>query len=72
MMELSYSENQNNLISNIRLWWLLLKEWKCVAVGHHKDLGKVIEDWGKSRLEPSHLYCCSNASGNWDYSLFAV
>ena len=24
-----------------------MKEWECVAVGHHKDVGKVIEDWEK-------------------------
>jgi len=25
-----------------------LKKWGGVAVGHHKDLGKVIEDWEKA------------------------
>ena len=25
-----------------------LKEWKCVLVGHHNDVGKVIEEWEKS------------------------
>ena len=25
-----------------------MKKWECVAVGHHKDLGKVIEDWEKA------------------------
>ena len=25
-----------------------MKEWECVAVGHHKDVGKVIEDWEKA------------------------
>lgn len=27
---------------------MLLKKWECVAVGHHKDLGSVIEDWEKA------------------------
>jgi hypothetical protein len=22
-----------------------LKEWECVQVGHHKDVGKTIEKW---------------------------
>jgi len=22
-----------------------LKEWQCVQVGHHKDVGKVIAEW---------------------------
>jgi hypothetical protein len=22
-----------------------MKEWACVEVGHHKDIGKVIEQW---------------------------
>jgi hypothetical protein len=25
----------------------LLKEWKCVLVGHHNDIGKAIEEWEK-------------------------
>lgn len=23
----------------------MLKEWECVEVGHHKDIGKIIEEW---------------------------
>jgi len=26
---------------------LLLKDWECVLVGHHDNVGKVIEDWEK-------------------------
>ena len=38
----------------------LLKEWKCVEVGHHKDIGKTIEEWQKNgwRL---HTYACAQA-----------
>jgi hypothetical protein len=25
-----------------------LKEWKCVLVGHHDNVGKVIEEWEKA------------------------
>ena len=25
-----------------------MKKWEYVAVGHHKDLGEVIEDWKKA------------------------
>jgi len=25
-----------------------LKEWECVQVGHHKDVGKTIEEWQKN------------------------
>jgi len=25
-----------------------LKEWKCVLVGHHDNVGKVIEEWEKT------------------------
>jgi hypothetical protein len=37
-----------------------LKEWKCVLVGHHDKVGKIIEDWEKAgwRL---HTY---QATGN--------
>jgi hypothetical protein len=24
-----------------------LKEWECVQVSHHRDVGKVIEEWQK-------------------------
>jgi len=27
---------------------LLLKEWKCVLVGHHNDIGNAIEEWEKA------------------------
>ena len=35
-----------------------LKEYTCVQVGHHKDIGKTIEEWQKKgwRL---HTYTCS-------------
>jgi hypothetical protein len=35
-----------------------LKKWKCVLVGHHDNVGKVIEEWEKSgwRL---HTYACA-------------
>jgi len=25
-----------------------LKEWKCVEVNHHKDVGKTIEEWQRN------------------------
>jgi len=25
-----------------------LKEWECVEVGHHKNIGKTIEEWQKN------------------------
>jgi hypothetical protein len=35
-----------------------LKEYECVQVGHHKDIGKTIEEWQKNgwRL---HTYTCA-------------
>jgi len=35
-----------------------LKEYECVQVGHHKDIGKTIEEWQKKgwRL---HTYACA-------------
>jgi hypothetical protein len=37
-----------------------LKEWECVKVGHHKDVGKTVEEWQKNgwRL---HTYVCAQA-----------
>ena len=28
-----------------------MAEWKCVLVGHHDNIGKVIEEWEKARAE---------------------
>jgi hypothetical protein len=42
------------LLSTLFIGWLVLKryrrcvklkEWECVQVNHHKDIGKVIEEW---------------------------
>ena len=35
-----------------------MKEYECVQVGHHKDIGKTIEEWQKKgwRL---HTYACA-------------
>jgi hypothetical protein len=60
-------------IATLNLRWLLLKEWKCVLVGHHDSVGKTVEEWEKAgwRL---HTYCCAgNASmalGTNHYLLF--
>ena len=26
----------------------MMKEWSCVQVGHHKDIGKTIQTWEKN------------------------
>jgi hypothetical protein len=35
-----------------------LKEWKCVQVGDHKNVGKVIEKWQKNGWF-LHTYTCA-------------
>jgi hypothetical protein len=35
-----------------------LKEYECVQVGHHKDVGKTIEEWQK-RGWLLHTYACA-------------
>jgi hypothetical protein len=45
----SVQKNQNTpqyLILGFEV--VVLKEWKCVLVGHHDNVGKVIEDWEKA------------------------
>jgi hypothetical protein len=41
-----------------------LKEWRCVLVGHHDNIGKTIEEWEKEgwRL---HTY---QAAGNVEFA----
>jgi hypothetical protein len=35
-----------------------VKEWKCVQVGHHKNIGETIETWQKNGWN-LHTYTCS-------------
>jgi len=39
----------------------MLKEWKCVKVGHHKDVAETIDEWQRNgwRL---HTYTCAQAA----------
>jgi hypothetical protein len=48
-----------------------LKEWTCVQVGHHNDVGKTIEEWQKNgwRL---HTYSCTQVSVGADANHFLL
>jgi hypothetical protein len=47
-----------------------LKEYECVQVGHHKDVGKTIEEWQKKGWS-LHSYQASGLStGVFHYLLF--
>jgi hypothetical protein len=35
-----------------------LKEWKCVQVNHHKNIGKTIEEWQKNGWR-FNTYACT-------------
>jgi hypothetical protein len=37
---------------------LFLKEWKCVQVGDHKNIGEVIVEWQKNGWH-LHTYACA-------------
>jgi len=55
------------------LRWLSLKKWKCVLVGNHKNVGKVIEEWEKAGWSLNAYACAGNASltlGTNHYLLF--
>ena len=45
-----------------------LKEWKCVVVGHHDNVGKAIEEWEKAgwRL---HSYQTAGMGGAVNYTV---
>ena len=50
-----------------------LKEWKCVLVGHHDNVGKVIEEWEKAGWRLHTYACAGNAAvalGTNHYLLF--
>jgi len=50
-----------------------LKEWKCVLVTHHNDVGKVIEEWERAGWHLHTYACAGNATvtlGTNHYLLF--
>lgn len=50
-----------------------LKDWKCVLVGNHKNIGKVIEEWENAGWSLHTYACAGNASlalGTNHYLLF--
>ena len=50
-----------------------LKEWECVQVGHHKDVGKTVEEWQKNGWCLHTYVCAGNANigmGTVHYLLF--
>lgn len=50
-----------------------LKQWKCVLVGHHDDVGRVIEEWEKLGWRLQTYACAGNATltmGTNHYLLF--
>jgi len=50
-----------------------LKEWKCVLVTHHDDVGRVIEEWEKTGWRLYTYTCAGNAAlalGTNHYLLF--
>ena len=52
---------------------IVLKEWKCVLVGHHDNIGKVIKDWEKEGWHLHTYACAGNAApalGTNHYLLF--
>ncbi len=50
-----------------------LKEWKCILVGHHDNVGKVIEEWEEAGWRLHTYACAGNATvalGTNHYLLF--
>ncbi len=50
-----------------------MKEWRCVLVGHHDNVGKVIEEWEKAGWRLHTYTCTGNATitlGTNHYLLF--
>jgi hypothetical protein len=50
-----------------------LKEYECVEVSHHRDIGKTIEEWQKNGWRLHTYVCAGNANmamGTVHYLLF--
>ena len=50
-----------------------MKEWRCVQVGHHKDVGETIEEWQRNGWNLHTYVCAGNATlamGTVHYLLF--
>ena len=51
----------------------LLREWRCVLVGHHNEVGGVIEEWERKGWLLHTYACAGNAAvtlGTNHYLLF--
>jgi hypothetical protein len=53
-------EMNNTSIFNVEGVIVKLKEYECVEVSHHRDIGKTIEEWQKKRWH-LHTYACAQS-----------
>ncbi len=40
-----------------------LKEWECIQVNHHKDIGKTVEEWQKNGWRLNTYTCAQMRPG---------
>jgi hypothetical protein len=45
-----------------------LKEWQCIVVGHHNNVGKTIADWEAQGWQ-LHTYNTAGMGGTWNYTV---
>jgi hypothetical protein len=45
-----------------------MKEWRCIVIGHHEDVARVITEW---ELQGWHLHTYNTAGmgGAWNYTV---
>jgi hypothetical protein len=45
-----------------------LKEWRCILVGHHDNVGQAIIDWEQQGWK-LHTYSTAGMGGTWNYTV---
>jgi hypothetical protein len=45
-----------------------MKEWRCIQVGNHDDVGKAIAEWEQAGWQ-LHSYNTAGMGGSWNYTV---
>jgi hypothetical protein len=56
------------MLENVRRGEMTTKEWKCVLVGHHDNVGKIIMEWEQQGWQ-LHTYSTAGMGGTYNYTV---
>ena len=66
-----YDQNVLSIqVSKILFEVIVLKEWDCVEVGHHRDIGRVIEAWQRNGWSLHSYQATGKGSGPMSFQIY--